>query len=79
MIITTPSRRSLSQEDAYAETGPANSKVFYDTLDKHPSTAPIPAPPWANPMTSIFTRYTGLGMSGEMDAQQTMDEMQREL
>jgi multiple sugar transport system substrate-binding protein len=79
VIITTASRRSLSQADAFAETGPANYQVFYDTLDKHPSTSPIPAPPWANPMTSIFTRYTGLAMSGQLEPQETMDEMQREL
>lgn len=79
VIITTPARRSFSGADAYETTGPANYQVFYDTLDKHPDTAPIPAPPWSNPMTTIFTRYTGLAMSGEMEPKAALDEMQREL
>ncbi|MCY3799556.1 MAG: substrate-binding domain-containing protein [Chloroflexi bacterium] len=79
VIITTPARRSYSQKDAYESTGPANSDVFYDTLDEHPSTAPIPAPPWSNPMTTIFTTYTGFATSGEMEPQQALDEMQAEL
>ena len=79
VIITTPSRRSYSQADAFESTGPANSDVFYGTLDDHPSTSPIPAPPWSNPMTTIFTTYTGFAMSGEMGPQQALDEMQAEL
>lgn len=79
VIITTPSRRSYSQADAFEPTGPANSDVFYGTLDDHPSTSPIPAPPWSNPMTTIFTTYTGFAMSGEMGPQQALDEMQAEL
>jgi ABC-type glycerol-3-phosphate transport system substrate-binding protein len=79
VIITTPARRSFSGPDAYADTGPEHFNVFYDTLDLHPDTAPIPAPPWSNPMTNIFTRYTGLAMSGEMEPQAALDEMQREL
>ena len=58
VILSTPARRSHSQRDAYEMTGPANSDVFYDTLDEHPSTSPIPAPPWSKPMTTIFTNAT---------------------
>ena len=79
VIITTPGRRSYAQADAFESTGPANSQVFYGTLDDHPSTAPIPAPPWSNPMTVIFTTYTGFAMAGEMSPQQALDEMQAEL
>ena len=79
MIITTPSRRSYAQKDAFETTGPANSDVFYSTLDDHPSTSPIPAPPWSNPMTTIFTTYTGFATSGQMEPQQALDEMQSEL
>ena len=79
VIITTPARRSYSTQAAYATTGPANSDVFYGTLDDHPSTSPIPAPPWSNPMTTVFTTYTGFATSGQMEPQQALDEMQAEL
>jgi ABC-type glycerol-3-phosphate transport system substrate-binding protein len=78
-IITTPSRRSMLTAEAFAETGPEHWQVFYDTLDKHPDTAPIPAPPISNPMTTLFTNYTGRAMTGEMTPQQAMDELQKEL
>jgi ABC-type glycerol-3-phosphate transport system substrate-binding protein len=65
--------------EAFAETGPAHWQVFYDTLDKHPDTAPIPAPPISNPMTTLFTSYTGRAMTGELSPQQAMDELQKEL
>ena len=35
VIITTPARRSYSQKEAYETTGPANSDIFYGTLDDH--------------------------------------------
>lgn len=78
-IITTPSRRSMLIESAFEKTGPAHWQVFYDTLDKHPDTAPIPAPPISNPMTTLFTSYTGKAMTGELTAQQAMDQLQKEL
>ena len=78
-IITTPSRRSMLVETAFEKTGPAHWQVFYDTLDKHPDTAPIPAPPISNPMTTLFTSYTGKAMTGELEPQQAMDELQKEL
>lgn len=43
--VTTPTRRSMVNEQFYAETGPKHWQVFYDTLDKFPTTGPIPAPP----------------------------------
>ncbi len=77
--LTTPSRRSMNTAERYAETGPEHWQVFYDTLDKHPDTAPIPAPPISNPMTTIFTTYTARAMTGELDAQAALDGMQQEL
>ena len=79
VIITTPARRSYSQKEAYETTGPANSDIFYGTLDDHPSTSPIPAPPWSNPMTTIFTTGTSNAMSGATSPQDTLDLMQQEL
>jgi multiple sugar transport system substrate-binding protein len=42
---TTPTRRSMVNEAFYAKTGPKHWQVFYDTLDRFPTTGPIPAPP----------------------------------
>lgn len=42
---TTPARRSLVTADYYEGLGPKHWQVFYDTLDRFPGTAPIPAPP----------------------------------
>ncbi|MEZ4865478.1 MAG: substrate-binding domain-containing protein [Caldilineaceae bacterium] len=76
---TTPARRSMNTAERYSLTGPAHWEVFYNTLDEHPDTAPIPAPPVSNPMTTAYTKYTGLAMSGEMTAQEAMDGLQKEL
>lgn len=76
---STPSRRSMCTAEAYETTGPAHWQVFYDTLDKHPDTAPIPAPPISNPMTTLFTNYTGRAMTGELTPQAALDGLQTEL
>jgi ABC-type glycerol-3-phosphate transport system substrate-binding protein len=79
LTFTTPSRRSMINAERFAGTGPVNWQVFYDTLDKHPDTAPIPAPPQSNPMTTIFTKYTGLAVTFEMTPQEALDAMQKDL
>ena len=79
VTLTTPTRRSMLNEERFAETGPEHWHIFYDTLDEHPDTAPIPAPPSANPMTTLFTSYTGRAMALEMSAKDALDGMQREL
>jgi ABC-type glycerol-3-phosphate transport system substrate-binding protein len=76
---TTPTRRSMMNETRYGSTGPEHWQVFYDTLDKHPDTAPIPAPPEAQAMTTIFTKYTSLAMALEMTPQEALNGMQKDL
>lgn len=78
-FVTTPSRRSMCNAAAFEATGPEHWSVFYDTLDKHPDTGPIPCPPVSNPMTTLFTSYTGKAMAGELAPKQAMDELQAEL
>lgn len=78
-IWTTPVRRSLVTAERFAKTGPEHWHVFYDTLDKYPNSAPIPAPPESNPMTTIFTKYTGIAMALEMTPQEALDGMQKDL
>ncbi len=79
VTLTTPARRSMNNAERYANTGPEHWEVFYSTLDDHPDTAPIPAPPISNPMTTLFTSYTARAMSLEMTPQQALDGMQKEL
>lgn len=75
----TAVRRSMVTAERYAETGPENWEVFYGTLDEYPDSAPIPAPPVANPMTQAFVRWTQVAMSGEETAQSALDQLQAEL
>src|SRR5258708_29630085 len=76
---TTTTRRSMITAERFAKTGPANWKVFYDTLDKFPDTAPIPAPPQSDAITNIFTKYTSSAMAFEMSAKDALDAMQKDL
>ncbi|MCE7987056.1 MAG: extracellular solute-binding protein [Caldilinea sp. CFX5] len=76
---TTPPRRSVMTAEKYAGTGPKHWEVFYNTLDEHPDTAPIPAPPVSNPMTTLYTAYTGRAMNFEMTPQEALDGLQKEL
>ncbi|HYH12612.1 MAG TPA: sugar ABC transporter substrate-binding protein [Thermomicrobiales bacterium] len=77
--FSTPVRRSMLTAEQYSPTGPQHWEVFYGTLDEHPETAPIPAPPQANEMTSIFMRYTGLALTFSQSPQEALDSMQAEL
>ena len=76
---TTPTRRSMMTAERYAETGPAHWQVFYDTLDQHPDTAPIPAPPQSNEMTAVFMKYTSLALNFEEEPREALDNMQNDL
>jgi ABC-type glycerol-3-phosphate transport system substrate-binding protein len=78
-VLTTPSRRSMCNAERFAVSGPKNWAVFYDTLDKHPDTGPIPAPVQSNPMTQAFVKYTGLAMTFEMTPKEALDTLQTEL
>ncbi len=65
---TTPTRRSMCNEQLYAGKGPANWKVFYDTLDNFPS-APIPAPPQqAAVETALIKNVSGAVTAGSRAA-----------
>lgn len=79
VTLTTPSRRSFCTAERFAKTGPKNWQIFYDTLDKHPDTAPIPAPPQSNPVTQALVKYTGLAMTSQMTAKEALDALQKEL
>lgn len=74
---TTSPRRSLMTEDRMA--GIKNWKVFMDTLDKLPDTAPIPAPPESIQLATLLTKHVDLAITGEKTPKAALDEMHAEL
>ena len=77
---TTPARRSMVNEQLYAGRGPKHWKVFYDTLDKFPTTGPIPAPPQQAAVETALMKNVSLAVSGdEHQLKQALDSMQRDL
>jgi ABC-type glycerol-3-phosphate transport system substrate-binding protein len=76
---TTPSRRSMMTAERYSTTtGPKNWNVFYDTLDKLPDTAPIPAPPYYNAMATALNQRTTEAMSSG-NVKQALNGLQADL
>ncbi|SED92868.1 extracellular solute-binding protein [Ruania alba] len=61
---TTPTRRSMVNEARYAEKGPRHWEVFYDTLDRFPTTGPIPAPPQQAAVESALIKNISSAVSG---------------
>ena len=77
---TTPARRSMVNDQLYAGRGPKHWKVFYDTLDKFPTTGPIPAPPQQAAVETALMKNVSLAVSGdENQLKQALASMQRDL
>lgn len=77
---TTPARRSMVNEQLYTGRGPKHWKVFYDTLDKFPTTGPIPAPPQQAAVETALMKNVSLAVSGdENQLKQALASMQRDL
>lgn len=74
---TTSPRRSLMTEDRMG--GIKNWKVFYDTLDKHADTAPIPAPPESNQLATLLVKHVDLAITGAKSSKEALDDMHAEL
>ena len=77
---TTPTRRSMVNEALYSGKGPRHWQVFYDTLDKFPTSGPIPAPPQqAAVETALIKNVLGAltGPAGNVPA--ALGTMQRDL
>jgi ABC-type glycerol-3-phosphate transport system substrate-binding protein len=62
---TTPTRRSMVNEALYSGKGPTHWKVFYDTLDRFPTTGPIPAPPQQAAVETALIKNVSLAVSGD--------------
>ncbi|MDP5227513.1 MULTISPECIES: extracellular solute-binding protein [Arthrobacter] len=77
---TTPTRRSMVNEALYAGKGPKHWKVFYDTLDKFPSTGPIPAPPQQAAVETALIKNVSLAVSGDQaQLKSALQSLQRDL
>ena len=76
--VTTSGRKSLITAERYAKTGPKNWSVFYDTLTKHPDTAPIPAPSYYNALATALNQRTTQAISSG-DAKAALDGLQSDL
>lgn len=77
---TTPARRSMVNEQLYAGTGPRHWKVFYDTLDRFPTTGPIPAPSQQAAVETALMKNVSLAVSGdERQLKDALNSMQRDL
>jgi len=77
---TTPTRRSMVNDAFYAATGPRHWRVFYDTLDRFPTTGPIPAPPQqAAVETALIKNVLAAVTGGTGSVAPALRTMQRDL
>jgi multiple sugar transport system substrate-binding protein len=74
---TTPTRRSMVNEAFYAKTGPRHWQVFYDTLDRFPTSGPIPAPPQQAAVESALIKNVTEAVTG--DVRSATKTLQRDL
>ncbi|MGW0551764.1 extracellular solute-binding protein [Streptomyces altiplanensis] len=76
---TTPARRSMLHADRYEKTGPAHWQVFYDTLDKFPTTGPIPAPPQVAEVEQLLLKHTGTALADPRGVRRALRRLQGDL
>ena len=74
-----PSRRSLSQTISKVGVPPANSDLFYDSIDKYPTLVPYPAPAKYSTFESTVLRHLQLIFAGESPVADGLKAMQSEL
>ncbi|MFD6177551.1 MULTISPECIES: extracellular solute-binding protein [unclassified Isoptericola] len=77
---TTPARRSMVNAERYRDTGPEHWSVFYDTLDRFPTTGPIPAPPQqAAVETALIKNVSAAVSGGPQGVAPALAQLQRDL
>jgi ABC-type glycerol-3-phosphate transport system substrate-binding protein len=74
-----PSRRSAAQTISKVGVPPANSDLFYDSIDKYPTLVPYPAPAKYSEFESTVLRYLQLIFAGETSVADGLKKMQGEL
>lgn len=73
-------RRSLNAEIYGAGVGPEHWEIFYDTLDQHPTSGPIPAPPQqAAVEAALIKNVTATITRGPSGVRPGLETMQRDL
>lgn len=74
------SARRSHNTKLYKDTGPAHWKVFYETLDKYPTTAPVPAPPQeAAVETALIKNVLGAVTGSRSNVKRALATLQRDL
>ncbi|HEU4545758.1 MAG TPA: sugar ABC transporter substrate-binding protein [Microlunatus sp.] len=77
---TTPTRRSMVDEAFYSGLGPKHWRVFYDTLDRFPTTGPIPAPPQQAAVETALIKNVTPALTGPRDnLTNALNTLQRDL
>jgi len=74
-----PSRRSLAQTISKVGVPPANSDLYYDSIDKYPTLVPYPAPAKYSAFESTVLRHLQLIFAGEKTVDAGLKDMQGEL
>ncbi|HEY4214515.1 MAG TPA: sugar ABC transporter substrate-binding protein [Steroidobacteraceae bacterium] len=74
-----PTLRSTAKKSADAGIPPANYKLFYGSIDDHPSLTPFPGPAKYTEFESTVLRYTQLIFGGNETVEQGLDDMQQAL
>ena len=73
-------RRTLNAERYGAGVGPKHWQVFYDTLDKFPTTGPMPAPPQQAAVESALIKNVVTTITNGPDGvRRGLETMQRDL
>jgi multiple sugar transport system substrate-binding protein len=73
-------RRTLNDELYGAGIGPEHWNVFYDTLDKFPTTGPMPAPPQQAAVESALVKNVVTTITnGRAGVRRGLETMQRDL
>ncbi|MGX7671407.1 ABC transporter substrate-binding protein [Plantactinospora sp. DSM 117369] len=74
-----PSRRSVAQTIAKTGVPPANSDLYYDSIDKYESLVPYPAPAKYSEFESTVLRNLQLVFAGEVPVAEGLKNLQGEL
>jgi multiple sugar transport system substrate-binding protein len=74
-----PSLRSVAQTISKVGVPPANSDLFYDSIDKYPTLVPYPAPAKYSAFESTVLRHLQLIFAGESPVSDGLKAMQSDL
>ncbi|MDO5644771.1 MAG: extracellular solute-binding protein [Dermabacter sp.] len=77
---TTPTRRSMVNAAFYTGKGPEHWRRFYDTLDRFPTSGPIPAPPQQAAVETALIRHVSTAVGGSAEGvERSLTNLDRDL